>query len=195
MHLKKALEVLRENRLYAKLSKCFFAKEEIVYLGRVISRKGIHIDPEKVRAIVEWPTPKCVRDVRSFMGLAQYERAHIMNFSKIASPLTDLTKKSKGFVWSEACQSAFELLKEKVAENCVLKILEMGKSFIVSCDASGEQLGCVLTQDGRVVVYESRKLRRHETHDLELLAVVQHSNVGVIYCLVLSLSYVQTIKA
>ena len=73
MHLRKTLEVLHTHQLYAKLSKCFFAKEKIVYLGRVISKDGIHIDPDKVKAIVEWPTPKCVRDVRSFMHLAQYE--------------------------------------------------------------------------------------------------------------------------
>ena len=92
------------------------------------------------------------------------------------SPLSELTKKRKGFVWSEACQIAFETLKEKVIENCILKIPEMGKPFVVTCDASGEQLGCVLSQEGRVVAYESRKLRRHElnypVHDLELGAVV-----------------------
>ena len=70
MHLRKTLEVLCAHQLYAKLSKCFFAKENIIYLGRVISKYGIHIDLDQVKAIVEWLTPKCVRDVRSFMGLA-----------------------------------------------------------------------------------------------------------------------------
>ena len=74
------------------------------------------------------------------MGLAQYERSHVKNFSKIASPLTALTKKNKTFVWSEACQSAFNTLKGKVAENCVLKIPRLGKPFMVTCDASGDQL-------------------------------------------------------
>ena len=62
-HLRKTLEILREHKLYAKMSKCFFAKNRIVYLGRVISKEGIHIDPDKVKAIVEWPTPTCLRDV------------------------------------------------------------------------------------------------------------------------------------
>ncbi|MCO5612466.1 hypothetical protein L7F22_066733 [Adiantum nelumboides] len=176
LHLKKTFEVLRAHKLYAKASKCSFAKDQIVCLGRVISKERIHIYFDKVKTIVEWPTPKSVRDVRSFMGLAQYERAHIKDFSKIASPLTKLTKKDKGFVWTSKCQTAFETLKAKVAKNCVLKVPEMGKPFVVSCDASGEQLGCVLSQEGRVVAYESRKLRKHElnyaTHDLEWLAVV-----------------------
>lgn len=161
-HLRKTLQILCEHQLYAKMSKCFFARDQIVYLGRVISKDGVHIDLDKVKAIEDWPIPKCVRDVRSFLVLAQYERAHIMNFSKIASPLTDLTKKTKGFVWTDACQQAFETLKQKVAENCILKIPEMGKPFVVTCDASGNQLGCVLTQEGMVVPYESKRLRKHE---------------------------------
>ena len=72
------------------------------------------------------------------MGLAQYERAHILNFSKIVSPLTELTNKNWGFMWSDACQVAFETLKQRVTENCILKIPEMGKPFVVTCDASGE---------------------------------------------------------
>ena len=175
-HLRKTFEILRDHKLYAKMSKCFFAKDKLVYLGRVISKDGIHIDPDKVKTIVEWPTPKSVRDVRSFLGLAQYERAHIRDFSKIASPLTELTRKDKGFSWSNVCQIAFDTLKDKVAENCILKVPEMGKPFVVSCDASGDQLGCVLAQEGRVVAYEFRKLRTHEknyaTHDLEFLAIV-----------------------
>ena len=161
-HLRKTLEKLREHKLYGKKSKCFFAKDKLVYLGRVISKDGIHIDPDKARLIFEWPTPKNVREVRGFIGLAQYERKHIKDFSKIASPLTDLTKLDKQFIWTEKCQQAFDTIKDKVAENCILKIPEMGKPFVVTCDASGTQLGCVLFQDGRVVEYESRKLRKHE---------------------------------
>ena len=72
------------------------------------------------------------------MGLAQYERAHILNFSKISSSITELTKKNRFFMWSDACQAAFDTLKQRVTENCILKIPEMGKPFVVTCDASGE---------------------------------------------------------
>ena len=116
-----------------------------MYLGRVISKDGIHIDPDKARLISEWPTPKNVREVRGFIGLAQYERKHIKDFSKIASPLTDLTKLDKQFIWTEKCQQAFDNIKDKVAENCILNIPEMGKPFAVTYDASGTQLGCVLS--------------------------------------------------
>ena len=121
------------------------------------------------------------------MILAQYKQSHVKSFSKIASPLTTLTKKTKSFSWDESCQQSFDTLKQKVAKNCILKVLEMGKPFVVACDASGFQIGCVLSQDGRVVAYESRKLRKHElnyaVHDKEMLAVV-NALIGDIYYLV-----------
>ena len=97
-----------------------------MYLSRVISKDGIHIYPDKARLISEWPRPKNVRDVRGFIGLAQNERKHIKDFSKIAPPLTDLTKLDKQFIWTEKCQQAFDTIKDKVGENCILKIPKMG---------------------------------------------------------------------
>jgi hypothetical protein len=114
--------------------------------------------------------------VRSFMGLAGYYRQFVEGFSKIENPITELQKKNKKFVWTEKCTKHFRRLKELLTTTPILKVPDMDADFLVCTDASKEGLGRVLMQDGRVIAYISRKLRRHEenyvTHDLELLAIV-----------------------
>jgi hypothetical protein len=175
-HLRLVLQCLREHKLYGKLSKCSFYQSRIHYLGHVISGEGIAVDPAKVEAIMEWPAPTNVTEVRSFMGLAGYYRRFVEGFSKIANPITELQKKNKKFVWTEKCAEAFRRLKELLTTTPILKVPDMDVDFLVCTDASKEGLGGVLMQDGRVIAYISRKLRRHEenyaTHDLELLAIV-----------------------
>jgi hypothetical protein len=108
------------------------------------------------------------------MGLAGYYRRFVEGFSKIANPITELQKKNKKFVWTEKCAEAFWRLKELLTTAPILKVPDMDADFLVCTDASKEGLGGVLTQDGRVIAYILRKLRRHEEnyamHDLELLA-------------------------
>ena len=128
-HLRLILMELREHHLYAKFSKCEFWISEVTYLGHVISAKGIAIDPEKVKAIVEWKPPKTVKQVRSFLGLASYCRRFVENFSKIAKPLTDLTKKEKKFLWSPQCEESFNLLKTKLTSTPVLVGPDTTKPF------------------------------------------------------------------
>jgi hypothetical protein len=175
-HLRLVLQCLRENKLYGKLSKCSFYQSRIHYLRHVISGEGISVDPAKVEAIMEWPTPTNVTKVRSFMGLARYYRRFVEGFSKIANPITKLQKKNKKFVWTEKCAEAFRRLKALLTTTPILKVPDIDADFLVCTDASKEGLGGVLMQDGRVIAYISRKLRRHEenyaTHDLELLAIV-----------------------
>jgi len=110
------------------------------------------------------------------MGLAGYYRRFVEGFSKIASPITELQKKNKKFIWTERCEEAFAKLKQLLTTAPVLKVPDMDKDFLVCIDASKEGLGGVLMQEGRVIAYSSRKLRPHEenyaTHDLELAAVI-----------------------
>jgi hypothetical protein len=175
-HLRLVLQKLRENQLYAKLSKCDFWLREVSFLGHVISDGGIAVDPSKVQDVLNWNPPKNVSEIRSFLGLAGYYRRFIEGFSKIVKPLTSLLEKGKEFKWDAACQSCFEELKMRLTTAPVLIMPNIHKGFDVYCDASRLGLGCVLMQDGKVVAYASRQLRKHEknypTHDLELAAVV-----------------------
>ena len=167
---------LREHRLYAKFSKCEFWLEEVSFLGHVLSKDGIAVDPNKVQDVLDWKQPQNVHEIRSFLGLAGYYRRFIENFSKIVKPMTELLKNGVKFEWSPACEEAFQTLKDRLTTAPVLAQPDISKSFDVYCDASRIGLGCVLMQEGRVVAYASRQLKRHEenypTHDLELAAVV-----------------------
>eukprot|EP00253_Pinus_taeda_P015625 PITA_15625 len=175
-HLRRVLQTLREHQLYAKFSKCDFFKEEIQYLGHVITKEGIAVDPEKIKDIMDWPVPKDVTDVRSFMGLAGYYRRFVEGFSKVDFPITSLQKKGKSFQWTPNCQKSFEQLKHLLTTAPILCIADPNKDYVVCTDASKEGLGGVLMQEGRVIAYESRKLKEHEqrysAYDLELAAVI-----------------------
>jgi hypothetical protein len=150
--------------------------EEIQFLGHVLSAKGIVVNPSKVKDILEWKPPTTVHQVQSFPRLAGYYRRFIPDFSKIVKPITGLLKNDTKFDWSSKCNEAFERLKVLLTTAPVLAEPDTEKPFDVYCDASGSGLGCVLMQEGRVIAYASRQVRRHEehypTHDLELAAVV-----------------------
>jgi hypothetical protein len=162
--------------LYAKLSKCEFYISLVLFLGHIINRYGLVVDPKKVAAILDWKAPKDVRGIKSFIGMTGYYRCFIEGFSKIARPMTALLAKKVEFKWTPACQESFEMLKQKLTTAPVLVLLDVHKPFSIYCDATYTGLGCVLMQEGKVVAYSSRQLKVHEknypTHDLELAAVV-----------------------
>ena len=153
-------------------------KDDIQYLGQVVTKEGIYVDPEKIRVIKEWPVQKYVTDVRLFMGITGYYQRFIEGFSRIENPITSLQKKGKKFKWSQKCEDNFKKLKTLLSIAPILRIANPNKDFIVCIDACNDSLGGVLTQEGHVIAYESRKLKIHEknyaTYDLEL-AVVIHS--------------------
>jgi hypothetical protein len=175
-HLRLALQKLQEHRLYAKLSKCEFWMKQVTFLGHIISKGGISVDPSKVQDVLSWNAPISVSYIRSFLGLARYYRRFIEGFSKISKPMTELLEKDKKFEWMPACEASFRELKKRLTTALIFVTPNMEKSFSIYCDASGQGVGCVLMQDGHVVAYASRLLRKHEvhylTHDLELVAVV-----------------------
>jgi hypothetical protein len=174
-HLRMVLQVLREHQLYANLSKCSFYQEWIHYLGHIISKDGIAVDPEKIEAIREWSAPRNVIEVISFMGLVGYYRKFIAGFSKIAHPITSLQRKGKQFHWTEGCKESFQQLKQLLTSAPIMRIADPNENFIVCTDACKEGLGGVLSQNGFVICYESRKLKENEknyaTHDLELATI------------------------
>ena len=110
-HLAAMLRLLREHKLYAKLNKCSFFQTEVHYLGHVVSKEGISVDPEKIRAIMGWVAPKNVDEVRYFMGLVGYYRRFTKNFSQIAYLITSLHRKGKKLKLTEECEANFEQLK------------------------------------------------------------------------------------
>ncbi|KAD3336884.1 hypothetical protein E3N88_32403 [Mikania micrantha] len=175
-HLKLVLEILREERMYAKFSKCEFWLKEVQFLGHIVNENGVHVDPAKIDAVKNWSTPKTPTEIRSFLGLAGYYRRFISNFSRIDVPLSSLTQKNKPYEWGPKQEEAFQTLKQKLCDAPVLTLPDGNEDFVVYCDASNLGLGCVLMQRGKVVAYASRQLKIHEknytTHDLELGAVV-----------------------
>ncbi|KAL0536750.1 hypothetical protein IC582_025710 [Cucumis melo] len=175
-HLRIVLQTLRDKQLYAKFSKCEFWLEQVVFLGHVVSAKGVSVDPQKVEAVVNWERPTSATEVRSFLGLAGYYRRFIEDFSRLALPLTALTRKNAKFEWSDKCEQSFQELKKRLVTAPILALPVTGKDYVIYCDASRLGLGCVLMQDGNVIAYASRQLKEHEcnypTHDLELAAVV-----------------------
>ena len=167
--------------MYAKLSKCDFYRNRIQYLGHIISEEGISVDPENIEAIVNWPTPRNVTDVRSFMGLVGYYKRFIEGFSKVAHAITSLQKKGIKFEWTLKCEENFQRLKNLLTSAPVLKVADPEKDFVVCIDACEQGLGGVLMQDNHMICYESRKLKEHEkncaTYNLELVTIVNSLNM------------------
>jgi hypothetical protein len=135
-HIRMVLQKLRDNQLYAKFTKSEFWLDEVHFLGHIISKGGIFVDPAKVTAIVDWKIPSVVSEVRSFLGLAGYYRRFIEGFSKIAKPMTSLLEKGKEFKWTEECQDSFNQLRSKLMAAPVLIMPDLQKNFDIYCDAS-----------------------------------------------------------
>jgi hypothetical protein len=132
-HLKIILDALRKHQLYAK--KCSFLQESLVFLGFFISTEGVKMDSEKVKEILEWPSPKSITKIRNFHGLATFYRKIIRNFRSIVAPIIDCTR-GKTFMWTKEFEENFKFLKKKVTEAPILALLNFDKVFEVDCDAS-----------------------------------------------------------
>jgi hypothetical protein len=150
------LQKLRENQLYSKFNKCEFWLKEVLFLGHIISKGGIFVDPSKVKDVLSWNTPQNISNIRSFICLARYYRRFIKGFSKISKPITELLEKSKTFEWTPRCEASFQELKKRLTTSPILTMPDMEKLFLIYCDTSGQCLRCILMQGGHVVAYASR---------------------------------------
>jgi hypothetical protein len=122
--------------LYAKLSKYEFWLKQVAFLGHIISKGGIYVDPSKVQDVLSWNAPMSVSDIQSFLGLAGYYRRFIEGFSKISKPMTELLEKDKKFKWTAACDASFQELKKQLTTAPILVMLDMEKLLSIYCDMS-----------------------------------------------------------
>ena len=134
----------------------------MAFLGYVISTDGIQVDPKKIEAILEWPRSTIVMEVRCFLSLVGYYRRFMKEFFKIAAPLTRLSQKNVKFIWTDRCEEHFQLLKDLLTSAPMLTLPSRDEGYAVCCYASRVRLGCVLMQNGKVIAYASRQLKKHE---------------------------------
>jgi hypothetical protein len=156
VHLRITLDALRENQLFAKLSKCTFGCGEVEYLGHIVTAQGVCADPGKIQAMVDWPFPNNIKGLRGFLGLTGYYRKFIKGYGTIAAPLTAMLKKDS---WSEPAQQAFQALKDAVTRAPVFALPNFSQPFVIECDASGVGIGAVLMQGRQPVAYLSKALK------------------------------------
>ena len=126
MDLRIVLQLLRDHQLYAKFSKYKFWLTEVRFLGHVVSALGVSVDPEKVEVVMSWERPKSVFEIRSFLGLTRYYRRFIEDFSRIAAPMTRLTRKEVKFEWDDRCKEAFQELKRILTSAPILIVMYRG---------------------------------------------------------------------
>lgn len=182
-HVKTIMKKLMDAQLQVKLSKCEFNKNEVEFLGFIISGNEIKMDPKKIKSIVEWKSPKSAHDIQIFLGFANFYRRFIQNYSKVVAPITKLLKKDEQnkWEWTNDAESAFQLLKEMFISEPVLKHFDHQLGCILETDASSTAIGAIISQEhnDRIhpIAYYSRSLtpaeRNYHIHDKELLAIIE----------------------
>lgn len=181
--LMKVYESLKSANLTVNVAKCKFCQPSLSFLGYIVDRNGLHPNPDKVKAILEYPRPTTTTEIKRFLGMASWYRRFIKDFSDLTAPITELIKgkqKRQRIEWSEMANECFLKLKQRLVSAPVLASPDFDKPFTVQCDASNYALGGVLTQgegeDERVVAYASRTLTKPERNysitELELLSLV-----------------------
>lgn len=178
--LEKIFERLAEANLSLNWEKCCFCRPQLKYLGYIVNKNGLQVDPEKVSSIMDFPAPRTVRQVRRFLGLASWYRRFVPSFSTIVAPLTSLLKKGRKYFWGDDQQRAFGEIKDKLISAPILTCPDFNRPFILQTDASASGLGAILSQDylegEKAIAYASRGLtaaeRKFSTTEQECLAVL-----------------------
>lgn len=180
-HLRIALQLLRDRKVYCKPKKCILGASEVLYLGHVIGGGGIKVDPEKIKTINNLARPTSKSEISTFLGMCSYLCEHIQHYAEVALPLTNATHDDVGFDWTDECEESFNLLKNMITTAPVLLIPDPNKPFIIASDASDHSGGAVLIQldvngTRRPVAYWSRKWTSSElkwpTRDKECKAML-----------------------
>lgn len=144
-------------------------------MGHIVSHEAVKVDPNKIKAMMDWPIPKALKNLRGFLGLTGYYRKFVRNYGRITTPLPTLTKKD-AFSWTLEATQAFEQLKEAMCKAPVLTTLNFTKTFVVECDALGNDIGAILMQEGRPIAFESRPIKGKDLqkpiYENEMLAIL-----------------------
>jgi hypothetical protein len=156
-HVDKVLQLLQDNQLFVKKAKCSFGVNEVEYLGHIVGREGVRVDPKKIQAMQDWPRPMTLKRLRGFLGLMGYYKKFVHHYGKISKPLMDLLKKN-AFHWTPTTEHDFSYLKQAMCTTPVLVAPDFNKTFVVESDASGTGIGAVLTQEGRPLSFTSQAL-------------------------------------
>ena len=176
------LQRLREAKFYAKRSKCDFASEEIGFVGFRVSAKVVRTQPEKIEALVKFPIPKDVADIRSFTGFTNFHQKFVPNYANIVAPLSAILRKDVEWTWGNAQQKAFETVIQKLTHSTTLAYPDVGRPFHVHTDASDSAIGATMSQEYwkgemRLLACMSKKLNAAEcnyhAHEMEVLALVE----------------------
>ena len=182
------LDKLRQNDLFLKPEKCLFEKRTMEFLGVVLEKGTIQMDPTKIKGVADWPRPQTVKDVRAFLGFTGFYRYFIPNYSAIAHPLIDLTRKATPFHWEEPQVKAFKTLKTLMCQKPILRQIDYTKPFFLATNASAYGMGAVLSQEGELnprthkptqhpIAYYSATFspteRNYDIYERELLAVMK----------------------
>ena len=180
-HIREVLQQLWQHGLYAHANKCSFHQDTVEYLGYILSPDRLTMDSGKVQTIQDWPEPRKVKDIQSFLGFANFYRRFIYNYSKLTVPLTHLTRKGTPWDFSEACQTSFETLKKVFTTAPILEQWIPGSPLIVETNTSNYALGAILStiydanNEVHPITFHSRTFTsmelNYDVHNKELLAI------------------------
>jgi hypothetical protein len=170
------LHLLSQYELFLKQSKCAFGPLEVEYLGHLVGKYGVRVDPKKIDTMQDWPHPKTLKSLLGFLGLTGYYRKFVKNYGKIAAPLIALLK-NNSFTWTLATAQAFHTLNMAMCTTPVLTLPNFTKTFVLECDVSGKGIGFVLMQEGQPLAFTNKKLSKinlgKSIYEKEMLAILQ----------------------
>jgi hypothetical protein len=174
-HVDHVLHLLSQHQIFLKQSKSAFGAWKEEYLGHILSKDGVWLDPKKIEAMQDFPCPKNLKSLWGLIGLTSYYHKFVQNYGKIATPLTALLKKN-AFTWTPVADKSFHALKEAMCTNPILKLANFTKTFVLECDASGKGIGVVLMQDGRSFSFTRKQLLERNfgqsIYENEMLAIL-----------------------
>jgi len=174
-HLDLVMQLLSDNHLPAKQSKCVFGQEEVEYLRYIVSAQGVRVDPTKIDAMKNWPHPQTLKSLRGFLGLTGYYCKFVKDYGKIVAPLTVMLKKD-AFIWTQDAECAFEKLKQAMYTTPVLAMPDFSKTFTIETDACGNGLGSVLLQEEHPIAFTNKALSGNNlvlsTYEKEMMAIL-----------------------